>query len=614
MAAEPRARQLLDELRALSAALQSLPQQKLGEDLSRQVLRVAERRMLTEGEPDDAAPSPAAPMPLVRSLSKRFLSRRTLLWTGLAVAIAVMISIDEHNKKAPLANKEVAIARVDHAKAAKTEKLADSKESALSKKLAEAAGPPPSIQARDYTDKRVAEPAAKLPEERLKEKPAAPTEKSAYGNIAKTAAKPAAKPADRENLFAAAAPPAPAPSAPVASAAKSYRVTSPAVIPPAHEMAKGGRALGRGQSYGDESKAGDGPVQLQIEQAAPLGQGVLVVYCDLTRTAVEKKAFDKLLDANGITWRRQQMQRSKKPTNGYVAGGLVVGQDETAFKNAAKQQFVTDKSLRRLYEAGDAELVYAEATPAQVAAAMAGLTAQPNVSRVSVEPSQAELAQQMVPRFALQRRAAGFKAAGGMAGADEKDFGGSAGRYSSMEGLNRQAPEHSQIAKAPAKQDKAAAPNLANNAAPNYTANAGPSPRLPTQRETRRKLKCQARSSPHRRKPGGNSTPRAPPPQHNNPRKPNQRANSGQRTKISGKPAENQHSRSRRRSRCCGSKCCSCCGSATKVPPPRPPFAAAPMSKRANPLRHHPPNRFPPSDRVATFRAIRQNPRSLSHA
>ena len=58
LAASPAVRQLLDDLRALSAALQSLPQQKLGEDLSAQVLRAAERRMLTEGEPGDTAPVP----------------------------------------------------------------------------------------------------------------------------------------------------------------------------------------------------------------------------------------------------------------------------------------------------------------------------------------------------------------------------------------------------------------------------------------------------------------------------------------------------------------------------------------------------------------------------
>ena len=47
LAADPAARQTLDELRALSATLQALPRQKLGEDLSPQVLRVVERRMLT---------------------------------------------------------------------------------------------------------------------------------------------------------------------------------------------------------------------------------------------------------------------------------------------------------------------------------------------------------------------------------------------------------------------------------------------------------------------------------------------------------------------------------------------------------------------------------------
>ena len=42
----PAARQLLEELRALSTTLQALPPQKLGKDLGPQVLREAERRML----------------------------------------------------------------------------------------------------------------------------------------------------------------------------------------------------------------------------------------------------------------------------------------------------------------------------------------------------------------------------------------------------------------------------------------------------------------------------------------------------------------------------------------------------------------------------------------
>ena len=94
LASSPAARQLLDELRALSATLQSLPQQKLGEDLSRQVLRVAERRMLTEGEPDDAAP-----VPLSRTVFRRFINRRSMVWLGLTAAVAVMIVIHEQQQK-----------------------------------------------------------------------------------------------------------------------------------------------------------------------------------------------------------------------------------------------------------------------------------------------------------------------------------------------------------------------------------------------------------------------------------------------------------------------------------------------------------------------------------
>ena len=95
LAARPAARQLLDDLRALSATLQSLPQEKLGEDLSQRVLRAAERRMLTEGKPDEAEISPFAPVPLVRSVFRRFVNRRTLAWLGLTAAIAVAIWINE---------------------------------------------------------------------------------------------------------------------------------------------------------------------------------------------------------------------------------------------------------------------------------------------------------------------------------------------------------------------------------------------------------------------------------------------------------------------------------------------------------------------------------------
>jgi hypothetical protein len=94
LAASPAARQLLDELRTLSTTLQSLPQEKLGEDLGPLVLRLAERRMLTEPPSADAQAQPAKfPLPSWRETLRGMLGPRALLWSGLAVAIAVMLML-----------------------------------------------------------------------------------------------------------------------------------------------------------------------------------------------------------------------------------------------------------------------------------------------------------------------------------------------------------------------------------------------------------------------------------------------------------------------------------------------------------------------------------------
>ena len=78
LSASPAARQLMDELRGVSSTLQSLPQEKVGEDLSARVLRTAERRMLTETGPGDDGEEPA--MPLWRQTLRGMLSGRA--WSG----------------------------------------------------------------------------------------------------------------------------------------------------------------------------------------------------------------------------------------------------------------------------------------------------------------------------------------------------------------------------------------------------------------------------------------------------------------------------------------------------------------------------------------------------
>jgi len=96
LADNPAARQLLDELRALSSTLQSMPQYALGEDLSDRVLRMAERRMLTDSERLSRPRGNGKTWP---SHLSRLLNARALIWSGLAVAIAVMFMLSQPPKE-----------------------------------------------------------------------------------------------------------------------------------------------------------------------------------------------------------------------------------------------------------------------------------------------------------------------------------------------------------------------------------------------------------------------------------------------------------------------------------------------------------------------------------
>ena len=102
LAVDPAARQLVEELPALGKTLHSLPREKIGEDLGPRVLQLAQRRMLTE--PPQANPentrksSPLRRRPLGEAAAlpntiRGMFSRQALVWSGLAVAIAVMMMI-----------------------------------------------------------------------------------------------------------------------------------------------------------------------------------------------------------------------------------------------------------------------------------------------------------------------------------------------------------------------------------------------------------------------------------------------------------------------------------------------------------------------------------------
>jgi hypothetical protein len=148
LAASPEARQLLEDFRALGATLQSLPQQTLDEDLSLCVLEAAEQRMLNASESDDETREQDRVKPVTgraaetvkprwREISwQGMLSRRALVWSGIAVAVALMlvfISPPEHkvsriamtDKDKVESRKKVAEASGEHAAAARGDASGD---------------------------------------------------------------------------------------------------------------------------------------------------------------------------------------------------------------------------------------------------------------------------------------------------------------------------------------------------------------------------------------------------------------------------------------------------------------------------------------------------------
>lgn len=98
LAESPEARQTLEELRNLSAAVQSLPKAELGEDLADSVLRLAERRMLTTApQADDSLPQPAFTW---AGALRRVISPRNLSWSIAAITVALVVSL--LNPQAPV--------------------------------------------------------------------------------------------------------------------------------------------------------------------------------------------------------------------------------------------------------------------------------------------------------------------------------------------------------------------------------------------------------------------------------------------------------------------------------------------------------------------------------
>lgn len=99
LAEQPEGRQLLEELRSIKTSLERLPRYRLPHDFSEQVLRQAEREMLT---------SRGEAQPPRGFFRQRF--RRPVLWASLALAAGLLLMIFDRDRRQPAALREVALA------------------------------------------------------------------------------------------------------------------------------------------------------------------------------------------------------------------------------------------------------------------------------------------------------------------------------------------------------------------------------------------------------------------------------------------------------------------------------------------------------------------------
>ena len=116
LAGDPAAKQLLDELRTLNAAVQSLPREGLGEDLSSRIFQIAEQRKMS-GDDSTSNSEPGRPRPrLIRQFAERFKNNpRMIVWPLVVVSVAVLLMIFNPEQRGPIGggNRNIAQAPKD---------------------------------------------------------------------------------------------------------------------------------------------------------------------------------------------------------------------------------------------------------------------------------------------------------------------------------------------------------------------------------------------------------------------------------------------------------------------------------------------------------------------
>jgi len=398
LAASPDARQLLDELRALSSTLQSMPPYTLDDDLSGPVLRMAERRVLTDGG------LPRGPVEPLRGFRRRFLSSRALIWSTLAVAAALVVMIYGPEESPPL----------------------DGNGLARAPRPAAESGVAPAIRAADPVDasggeRESAEVSEKTADLRLA--PATPGPGSTTVVMNGGAQRVPSEAGHHLTLEHRATtrggqPVAKKPSAGFrlsdgyadGTMAKKLAPVAGKGVEKGAARFKGKQVTGSnfgGIAQNNKNNDGDGGARHYysgIDRSSQTGQfttaadgGVMLVQCDISLDAAEKQVFDKLLTSNGIAF------SDGRQTGGGTLrkSGLANTNGRSLFRQGRELDADTPGDLAGdLVGEGTVDVVYVEATPAQIEATLSQLAAQSEqFLSVTVEPAPGVEQQRAYGRF-----------------------------------------------------------------------------------------------------------------------------------------------------------------------------------------------------------------------
>jgi len=423
----PAAGQLLDDLRALSSTLQALPQQKLGEDLTEQVLRIAEREILTQ----PVQPSKSAPVAR-RPIFRRLLNPRALSWSTVAVAVAVLLTIIDRNQGDRRLGERHANERL-----------------AMAPEQPRPDTPAATVQATPETDEESGRPSTADADRDLAV--GAPHEEVVDFDADDELAIAGSASGGRRKAGIGIAGNRRTPEKPIAKKPDLQKdlpqETFPGDAVPEEAFAKklglGRGGIGGGQVYEDggahldlkQEKGGNGRYDLAksaagdvrtylAEQIGPTAGQILVVHCDVSPQTVEKKALAQLLLANGIAEAEEVTRLSCRGRSYYryhdvadkraesnraisrVRRELNHTQPENEFathgierlKEQARQDI--DGTLEALASADNRDLVWVSATPDQVRATLNDLKERSNeFLTVRVDPAPDFEEQQQLGRF-----------------------------------------------------------------------------------------------------------------------------------------------------------------------------------------------------------------------